>query len=141
MKKRGILLYQLVLVLLITLIVFGIGVTTGNNVMKNVRTDNLRSQCNIIDRSLEAYAKSHRGVTTTSVTYNSEGKVSYTQNRQYPENLTELGEIQDKGYFSTSIDLTKFTYSMAQVSDGTMVYKLEVHLPDGTVYTSPGSNK
>lgn len=138
MKKDGFIILGTLIQVLLILILFGAGITVGTRAVQNFTTYDLKSQCDILDRSLEMWAKAHRGVEESSIKQNEEGKLFYNRQRLYPLNLSELGEVQNMRYFSRTIDLQKFTYS---TQDGGTKYKLEVVLPDGTVYKSPHSTQ
>lgn len=138
MKRRGILSIGVVFVSVLFLIVFAGGIYGGAHMVQNIKTSSLIVQCDAIDRALELWAKAHRKVDDASITYDSNGKMSFSRKRLYPENLNELGEVQEMGYFAKeTIDLSQFIYST--IDNGTQ-YRLEVTLPNGAVYTSIHSN-
>lgn len=138
MKKKGYIAFSMLLVYVFLLMAFSAGIYGGNLFVSNMKVENLVTQCNVIDTSLEVWSKSHTAVDVASVTYENE-KTHFNKKRLYPEDLTELGIIQNMGYFSRStIDLSQFKYST--LDDGTS-YVLEVTLPNGAVFQSPGSNK
>ena len=138
MKRRGILLLQVISMGIVFLLLFGASAYSGAHFVNNVKAHVLMTDCDAIDRALELWAKAHQGVNADSVTYDTNGKSNYSKHRLYPANLEELGEIQEMGYFSSqTIDLSKFRYS---TFDDATAYEMEVTLPNGTIYTSPRSS-
>lgn len=138
MKKNGFIVLETLIQVLLILVLFGAGITAGTRAVQNFTTYDLKSQCDVLDRTLEMWAKAHQGVEESSITQNEDGKLVYKRQRLYPLNLSELGEVQNMKYFSQNIDIQKFMYS---TQDGGTKYKLEVILPDGTVYKSPRSGQ
>jgi hypothetical protein len=138
MKRNGFISVSLLMPIIVVTLVFASGVSAGVSVVTHMTTNVLKLDCDAIDRALELWAKGHQSVAVDSIVYDTNGIAHYNRNRLYPENLTELGEVQGMGYFvSQTIDLSKFTYTTA---DGGTIYTLGVTLPNGTVYTSPRSN-
>lgn len=151
-KKAG-LLYsvQMVFVMIMVMIIFSGGVYLGSQTVDNYRRDMLIEQSKAIDHALQMYAKAHLAVDTSTCVINDEKtKLKYTKTRIYPNNLQELGVIRDNfGYLSRhlkfqsldNVNYDLFRYSVQKSDDGNMTYQLEVKLPNGYNYTSPGSNK
>lgn len=138
MKKKGYIAFSTLLIYVLFIMAFSTGVYGGGLFVTNMRVTNLVTQCSVIDSSLEGWSKSHTGVDVASITYEND-KTHFTKKRLYPETLSELGIIQNMGYFSRStIDLSQFRY--ITLDDGTS-YVLEVNLPNGSVFQSPGSHK
>lgn len=112
-----------------------------STLIKNYRTEQLKETAAILDKALEAYSRAHIGVKAGSPDLSS-GKLTYDKTRLYPENLEELIRVRsEQGYLSENINLDDFSYETETDSDDVMTYKLEVTLPDGSVYLSPGSRR
>ncbi|MEN6385571.1 MAG: hypothetical protein ABFD79_10280 [Phycisphaerales bacterium] len=135
MRKKGVLTFQLVILLTVMTILLSSGVIYTSQLVRNTKVQELKTECSIIDRSLEAWASSHKKIQENSIVYDKTGTV-YAQQRLYPKTLTDLGELQTRGFFSSKIDLAKFHYA---TQDNGTAYQLEVNLPDGTIYKSQQS--
>lgn len=153
LKRKGIAFsLEMVFNLIVIGLVFGGGLYLGMQTVENCRRELLIEQAKAIDHALDRFAKAHIGVDGTTVTLNKEKmKLNYDKMRYYPETLQELGVIRDDfGYLSkhlkfklldTTVHYDVFQYSVNKEANGKMTYQLEVLLPDGYIYTSPGSNK
>lgn len=138
-KKSGFIFYLDMIQVSLLLLTFSGGFVVGNNLMMNHRVGLLKTECRVIDISLENWAKFHTGVDTTSITTDAKGNLKYEKLRQYPQSLSDLGELQNQGFLAYQIDMSKFQYSTNTDENGRMTYRLEVELPDETIYTSLGS--
>ena len=136
MKKQGFILFQFYIIAVVVLVVMSVGIGTSIKMVANFQTNNLKTQCDVLDRSLEKWTKSHKVVNETSVYCEVNKGLIYERQRLYPVTLVELGEVQNMGYFVNNIDLSQFTY---YTLDGGTKYRLEVMLPDGSTYRSPQS--
>lgn len=131
-KRRG------YLSIAVALVVVFIGILAGSvlfnvSIIHNVKADQLRAECSMIDRSLEMWSKSHRAIKKETIQYPADGRVSYEKKRVYPASLEELKEL---GYVWRGMDGSIFRYSTEGSDTG---YHLEVDLPMGVTYVSPGS--
>lgn len=132
MKRKGFLMLSLAFTVLFICILAT--ASLGNiSFINNAKAEQMRETCNIIDRSLEAWSKSHQAVKEDSIRYQADGKVSYEKRRVYPATLQEL---KDTGYISREIDSNVYRYS---TRNGGLEYHLEVELPNGKKYVSPES--
>lgn len=137
-----VLLLESVLVISFIIIVFAGGILLGGNVITNLKTDKIISESTTIDKALEMYSMAHQSIKTDTIKISDITGMQYSKNKVYPQNLTELGIIQDKfGYFATNIDLSKFNYSVIVQDNGVMTYELGATLPNGKYYKSPGSEQ
>ena len=137
-----VLLLESVLVISFIIIVFAGGILLGGNVITNLKTDKIIAESATIDKALEMYSMAHQSIKTDTIKISDITGMQYSKNKVYPQNLTELGIIQDKfGYFATNIDLSKFNYSVIVQDNGFMSYELGATLPNGTYYKSPGSQQ
>ena len=132
MKKRGVFEIQLAIAVVVIMILLGSCTVLGEHIVKNIKIDDLKSQCFIIDHALETWSASHKTIQNGSIVY-SDNKVIYVQQRLYPKTLTELGDLQNMGFSPKKIDLSKFRYV---TQNEYTAYHLEVTLPDGTIYKS-----
>lgn len=136
LKKKGFFFtLETLLTTFLVLLLFGAGIAAGTYAIQNYKTHELKSQCDVLDRALETWAKSHQGVDESSFE-EKDGKLIYSRQRLYPVDLDELEKVQSMKYFVQNIDLRNFSYS---TQDGGVRYKLEVSLPDGSIYKSPRS--
>jgi hypothetical protein len=142
-KKAGMpFSFEIVLAILVLTVVFGGGIYTGSKTVSNYRSEHLKNECIAIDGALEMYAMAHQSVLTDTTKVSTTGKLLYENSRVYPANLSELSVVQmEFGYFTTAINLSKFSYQTTTASNGKMTYELGVTLPNGSYYTSPRSNK
>ena len=141
-------MFQMAMAVLLFAILFAVGLYFGMSTVKSYRADQIRQEADAIDHALSMYSLSHQGI--ESVQTDSIGKVQTTKKPCYPANLEELGVLQTKiGYISDMIHFTdqfntddpgKFQYTPNQDEDGVYSsYVLKVYLPDGYLFTSPGS--
>lgn len=135
MKKKGVLMVPVVVFIICFMLLMASGVMYTSQFVRNIKNNELQTECSIIDRSLEAWATSHKQVRAESVVVTEKG-IMYEQQRAYPNTLADLGELQSRGFFAKNIDLSKFKYTTQ--NDGT-AYHLEVTLTDGSTYKSPQS--
>lgn len=143
LKTHGVLLYYPLTYIIMAMVMLSGGIVSGYYVVESYKCDALRHQCDLIDRSLNIYAKMHKAVLLNSINLNQEkNTIDYMSTKVYPNSLDELEIIQDEqGYFSREIDFSQFTYSVSKKNDGSMTYKLGVRLPNGKMYISPQSNQ
>lgn len=133
MKRRG------YLSITVALVVVFIGMLAGSalwnvSIIHNAKADELRAECSAIDRSLEIWSKSHRAIKEETIRYQEDGHVYYEKERVYPASLEELREL---GYVWRGMDGSSFRYNTQGNETG---YHLEVELPMGATYVSPGSS-
>jgi len=133
-KKRGFLLFQQALVIFIGILLLGASAFAFNQI-KNVKIGQLKAESRVVDRALEAWSASHRQIKEDTVVFTQQGAV-FEQKRTYPLTKTDLMELQSRGFFSSTIDLSLYRYETK--NDGAD-YSLEVVLPDGTLFKSPRS--
>ena len=137
-----VLLLESVLTISLFIIIFSGGILLGGHIVTNFKTDKMISESTTIDRALEMYSMAHQSIKTDTIKISDITGIQYSKNKVYPQNLTELGIIQDKfGYFTTNVDLSKFNYSVIVQNNGFMTYELGVTLPNGKYYKSLGSDK
>ncbi|WP_333594175.1 hypothetical protein [Anaerospora hongkongensis] len=134
MKKRGILLFQSTFFIILGIILLGAS-TLAFGQIKNVKIGQLKAESRIVDRALEAWAASHPQIKEDTVVFTQQGAV-FEQKRTYPLLKADLMELQSKGFFPSTIDLSLYRYETK--NDGAD-YSLEVVLPDGTLFKSPRS--
>lgn len=133
--KASLSLSVILSVMMVLIVMVGLSVA-GVNIVRGVKTDKLKAECDVIDHALETWASAHKRVVEASIHQDEEGRTYYGMERQYPETLEQLGELQVYGYIPRSIDKSGFRYA---TRDHATRYRLEVNLPDGSVYVSPGS--
>lgn len=127
--------------MLILVIAFVISAYTGWAVVGSFRADLMKQEVEAVDKALYFYSLSHKPLDGT---LNGDGKTNI-----YPESLMELGVIQYNfkcpiGHItiSTDVDVSNgvFIYKPVKGAEGEFTsYTLQVRLPDGYIYTSPGS--
>ena len=105
------------------------------NHVKNIKTSQIKAECNVLDYALETWSAAHRQIKENTVNFTGQD-VFYEQKRTYPLAKADLLDLQAKGYFAKTIDLEKYRYETK--NDGAD-YSLEVALPDGSLYKSPKS--
>lgn len=143
-KRQGLIFsFETLLVVLFIMITFCGGFYSGSRIVGNYRTEKLKNECTALDRSLEMYARAHQVVLSDTIKTNENTRrLLYDSGKAYPDDLAELGLVQsDFGYFTTKINLAKFSYQKTTAINGKMTYELGVELPNGEYYTSPQSNQ
>ena len=161
MKKKGsYFLFKTVLAICLLAIMFALGIYFGMSTITAFRADCIRQEAETIDHALSLYSLSHQTVDT--VRLDDKNRVQTTQKPCYPKSLAELGVLQTKfGYlsdlitFTDTIDTTtygRFQYipiedeedkGKEEYAENTKLYSsytLKVRLPNGYVFTSPGSS-
>ena len=138
-KQSGFIIPSVMLAILFLVLVFAGSVYMGSKIINNYRADMLVRECDVLDSALIMYAKAHRQVAPDNVVIkmksNGELYTFYTTGAIFPNSLSDLGIIRDEqGYFSKSIDLSKFTYTTQTDVDGNMTYTLGVTMPNGEYY-------
>lgn len=137
MKRKGSFSLSVILTMAMALILTA-GLSVGGvNVVRSFKADELKTQCDILDRALETWSSSHKKIVEETIHQDEEGRTMYGMERQYPETLEQLGELQDFGYLPRTLDKSIFRYT---TRDHATRYRLEVKLPDGSIFVSPRSN-
>lgn len=156
-RKGFYMIMKMTMALVVFAVLFASGVYMGSNTINNYRASVMRREATAIDHALDLYSRAHSGVNTVSIT--DKRKIAYTRKNIYPATLDELGVVQKDGeagfgYLSSLIKVAdedasgnldtssgRFDYQpIKDDEDGTYSsYILKVKLPDGYLYTSPGS--
>ena len=155
MKFKGLALtLDMAIALSIATIMFAGGaVWAGIGWVKDYRSDLLRDECNQLEYALHRYGQNHLTVDLTSEHTDSFGKILYNKIHTYPESQEKLDELHKLGYLHSSVEFTDFQWSKSDdiaIRDSSVVfytvntdrtkYRIEVTLPNGTTYVTPGSS-
>ena len=155
MKLKGLALtleMGLVLAMVTVLLVGGMAVA-GVGWYRNFQSDALRDKCNQLDYAVRRYGQTHTVVDTASESYDSEGKLHYNRMQSYPPSQARLADLHTLGYLHSELKISDFQWKVssgAVVKDNSIVfyrvnsnatkYRIEVTLPNGTKYVTPGSS-
>lgn len=143
MKRKGIILFEAMIAIVIMIIVYGIG-TVSFRSYYSAQFDERKIQCDTIDRALEGYAKNHLVIKTMEKDEQGNEKAVYQ--KTYPSTLDELEKLGYLNHFK-DIDSDDFNYTPHQEktygdTQNYTYYELKVKIPNGTgYYTSPGSSR
>lgn len=132
MRRRGFLTLSVALAVVFITIMVGSSIWNVS-IFRNAKADILRTECAMIERSLEMWSKSHRAIKEETIRYQEDGRVYYEKKRVYP---TSLQELKDIDYVARGMDHSIFRYTTRDNCTG---YHLEVDLPTGEIYVSQGS--
>lgn len=162
MKTKG--LYfslQFTITLLAFLVILGIAVYSVKNFTDSWRRELIITQCTILDRQLEYFAKNHRSVDMSSMTFLEEkSRLKYNGAPTYPLKVEELETLAKTQGFFRGMDFPKMvdgvpskvgeigyrvrdknTHSTAgDAVFSAMEYSVTAMLPDKSIYVSPGSS-
>ena len=134
----------LALVLVMMLVGGGAIVWTGIGWIRDFRSDALRDKCNHLEFAVRRYGQAHLAVDTSSEHTDAEETWRYNMMQTYPSSQAKLSELYDLGYLTPSIKLEDFQSEGSAVfytvnTDQTK-YRIEVMLPNGKKYVTPGSS-
>lgn len=140
-KRKGIILFEVMLTIAIMLVVYGIGAMSFRSYY-SAQLAERKMQCDMIDRALEGYAKNHLAVKTMEK--DKDGNETAIYQKTYPATLNELEKL---GYLNHFRDMDeddfKYTPHREKTYGNTQnytYYELKVKVPNGEgYYTSPGS--
>ena len=134
----------LALVLVMMLVGGGAIVWAGIGWIRDFRSDALRDKCNHLEFAVRRYGQAHLAVDTSSEHTDAEETWRYNMMQTYPSSQAKLSELYDLGYLTPSIKLEDFQSEGSAVfytvnTDQTK-YRIEVMLPNGKKYVTPGSS-
>lgn len=138
---------------MVTVLVVGGMAVAGVGWYRNFQSDALRDKCNQLDYAVRRYGQTHEIVNTSSERYDSEGKLHYNMMQTYPASQARLADLHTLGYLHSELKISDFQLKVssgAVVTDNSVVfyrvnsnatkYRIEVTLPNGTKYVTPGSS-
>lgn len=155
MKCKGFALtLELGLMLAIVTILLASGMSlAGIGWYRNYQSDALRDKCNQLEYAVRRYGQNHLAVDTSSQHYDPDGVLRYRMVQTYPASQAELADLHDLGYLHAQLTLSDFQWKATAdgvVQDTAMTfykvdstktkYRIEVILPNGTKYVTPGSS-
>lgn len=131
MKKSGMLIVNVSILIMLTLLMVGGKAATDMYISYEVKM--AKEECDVLNRAISSYAKYHKSIDTDNIYWDNEkNEIVYNQRRAYPKDMDELEELQKAGYLTQDIDLSKYSYT---ASDDLSEYTLEVVLPNDEKYT------
>lgn len=113
-KRRGFFTYKIALVLIVLGIIFSAGSVANISLEKSIRSDEIKDEVIIIDNILKLWCRDHSG--------------------RYIDSLERLKTLE---LLKDELDITNYKYT---TRNDNKEYHLEVDLPVGEKYISPGSN-
>ena len=137
---------------MVTILLVGGMAVAGVGWYKNYQSDALRDKCNQLDYAVRRYGQNHLAVDTSSEHYDSKGKLHYNMVQTYPASQAKLADLHTLGYLHSSLKIEDFQWKSTSngvvkdkavtfytVNSAKTKYKIEVILPNGTKYVTPGS--
>ena len=155
MKLKGFALtLEMGLVLAMVTVIFVGGMAiAGVGWYRNYQSEMLRDKCNQLDYAVRRYGQTHEIVITSSESYDSDGKLHYNMMQTYPSSQSALSDLHKLGYLQSNLKISDFQWKSTAsgvVQDNSVVfyrvnsnytqYRIEVVLPNGTTYVTPGSS-
>lgn len=138
MKRKAILIWELVLYTLMAAIIFLIGIISLRSYY-TFEFDMKYEQMIFIDAALEHYAANHLMVDEEDTYIDEDGKTVSKYQKIYPEKLDELIEL---GYISEIENMEDFTYTPHKKGEHYIYYELKTKKPFSNGYAiSPGSTR
>ena len=133
---------RLVLALVIAFISSG-AIWSGAGWVRDYKSDALRDECNQLDYAVRRYGQNHLAVDTSSQHTDADGNLRYKMVQTYPASQAKLSELHDLGYLLPAVKLDDFKSNSAtfyKVNSDKTKYRIEVTLPNGKTYVTPGSS-
>ena len=125
----------------------------GAGWIRDYRSDALRDECNQLDYAVRRYGQNHLAVDTSSEHMDADGRFRYNMVQTYPASQSKLSELHDLGYLLSAVKLEDFqlkagttgvvadkTVTFYKVNSARTKYRIEVMLPNGKTYVTPGSS-
>lgn len=145
MKMRGFIPPAgLALALVIAFCGGGAIVWSGLGWIRDYQSDALRDKCNYLDYAVRRYGQSHLAVDTSSEHTDAKGTWRYNMIQTYPASQAKLSELYDLGYLGPEIKLedlqSEGSATFYTVNSDLTQYRIEVVLPNGKKYVTPGSS-
>ena len=155
MKLRGFALtLELAVLLMLMTILIGGGISFATiSWYKNYQSDILRDKCNQLEYAVRRYGQNHEIVDVSSESYDAEGKLHYNMLQSYPTSQSGLSVLHTLGFLQSGIKISDFqlkSTSNGVKQDNSVVfyrvnsnytkYRIEVMLPNGSKYVTPGSS-
>ncbi len=155
MKLKGLAItLELAVTLVILSIVLFSGIAwAGLGWLRNYQSDMLRDKCNQLDYALRRYGQNHLITDVASEHFDEDGNFFYSMLQTYPSSQTNLSELHTLGYLHHELKLEEFQTKLTSigvekdtsvtfytVNDDCTKYKVEVMLPNGKKYITPGSS-
>ena len=149
-KLRGTYFIFNLIVAFVLLILFGIaGVFSGNEVLDSARASLIKQEGEALDNALRLYSQDHNTAFPTGK-IDDEGEPITRTYGIYPESISELNYQVRYGYISTLLADALKTWGKHgsnslvgdfyyEVSEDRRAYLLQARLPNGYIYTTPGS--
>ncbi len=125
----------------------------GAGWIRDYRSDVLRDECDQLDYAVRRYGQNHLAADTSSEYTDLNGRLRYNKVQTYPASQASLSELHDLGYLLPAVKLEDFqlkagttgvvtdkTVIFYKVNSARTLYRIEVTLPNGKTYTTPGSS-
>ena len=144
---------KLTLALVIALILSSGAIWSGAGWIRDYKADALRDECNQLDYAVRRYGQNHQAVDTSSEHMDADGKLWYNMVQTYPASQAKLSELYDLGYLRSAVKMEDFklksgaagvakddSVTFYRVNSDKTKYRIEVTLPNGKTYVTPGSS-
>ena len=121
--------------------------------IRDCKSDALRDECNHLDYAVRRYGQNHLAVDLPREHTDTDGNLRYDMVQTYPGSQAKLSELHDLGYLLPAVKLDDFKLKASasgvvkdnsvifyKVSSDKTKYRIEVTLPNGKTYVTPGSS-
>ena len=156
MKYKGFALtleMSLMLIIVTILLTGGISLA-GIGWYRNHQSDALKDKCNQLEYAVRRYGQNHLMVDKTSEHYDTDKNFRYNMVQTYPASQAKLADLYTLGYLQSQLKIEDFQWKAAadggviqdkaivfyKVNDTNTKYRIEVTLPNGEKYVTPGSS-
>ena len=137
----------------VTILLVGAISFTGIGWYRNYQSDALKDKCNQLEYAVRRYGQNHLLVDKASEHYDSDENFRYNMVQTYPESQAKLADLYTLGYLHFQLKIEDFQYKATPtgfIQDSSVTfyrtnstktkYRIEVILPNGTKYVTPGSS-
>ena len=121
--------------------------------IRDYQSDALRDECNQLDYAVRRYGQNHLTADISSQHTDEDGTFRYNMVQTYPASQAKLSDLHELGYLLPAVKLDDFqrkasasgvakdnSVTFYRVNSDATKYRIEVTLPNGKTYVTPGSS-